>query len=166
MTAVVNEGLQVLVVSAFYRDNEPGGISTGCQFSTPDQGVDFCLHLEEGLPVYDKLSVADVRAELTRFAPRRHELDHKESLHVTMCIHWLQARGHLKPDEFNGTQFSCVIDGTIVTCERNPVTFDVRRKLQSDAAIDVTDIVHASVPGDRGLVDSLRVVLDHAREKP
>jgi hypothetical protein len=80
---------------------------------------------------------------------------------------WLQERGYIQPDEFNGTQFVCVIDDTIVTSERNPVTIDIRAKLRSDAAIDVSDIVNASqAPGyDRGLVASLRAVSDHARKR-
>lgn len=165
MTAV-NEGLQVIMVSAFYRDGEPGGIATGAQFPNGG-GVDLCVHLEEGLPVYDNLSVAEVLVDLAHLSPKRHELNHEESLHVTMCIYWLQERGYIQPDEFNGTQFVCVIDDTIVTSERNPVTIDIRAKLRSDAAIDVSDIVNASqAPGyDRGLVASLRAVSDHARKR-
>ena len=36
----MNEGLRVLMASAFYKDNEPGGIAAGFQFNG-DDGVEF-----------------------------------------------------------------------------------------------------------------------------
>lgn len=140
----MNEGLQVIMVSAFYRDDHPDGISAGMRFDGPDQGVEFCRHLEKCLPEYDMLTLEEVIAELRRLAPRRHELTQDEVDHVVMCIYWMRERGHIRPDEYNGPLFACVTSDTIVSCERNPVTFDVATKAVSDEAVDVTDVVKAS----------------------
>ncbi len=164
----MNRGLQILMVSAFWRDNEPDGISAGMKFDSPEGGVEFCTDLEKTLPLYDKLGLQHVRAELVRLAPHRHELDMRDVMHVVACIYWMQERGHIKPDEYNGTMFGCTLAGTIVSIEQNPVTVDVATALKSKSAVDVTDIFRASKGGpllDRGLTAAVRAVVDHKRRE-
>lgn len=164
----MNEGLQVLMVSAFWRDNEPDGISAGMRFDAPTNGVEFCTDLEKTLPLYDKLGLQHVRAELVRLAPHRHELDMRDVMHVVACIYWMQERGHIKPDEYNGALFACSHEGTLASCERNPVTIDVAAEIKGKSAVDVTDIFRASKGGpllDRGLTAAVRAVVDHKRRE-
>ena len=153
------------MVSGFWRDNEPGGIAAGMQFRENDDGVVFCQHLEACLPEYDKLTLEEVEGELRRLSPRRHQLSHAEVAHVIACVHWMQQRGHLKADEYNGTLFAGVMGGTVVSSEKNPITIDIATEMKSDNAVDVTDIVKASKLSDAGLKSSLRAVVDHARER-
>jgi len=163
----MNEGLQVIMVSAFYRDDKPGGIAAGMRFDAPDQGVDFCRMLEDGLREYDSLTLDEVLSELTRLAPSRHELTSDETAHVVMCIYWMRERGYIQPDEYNGPIFACITGDTVACCERNPVTFDVATKVVSDEAVDVTAVVRASKAPmlDRGLTASLRAIIEHARRR-
>jgi hypothetical protein len=156
--------LRVLMVSAFWRDDEPGGIAAGMQFPDED-GETFCQQLEDFLPEYDKLTLEEVQSELRRLSPRRLQLSRAEISHVIACVHWMQRRRHLTPDEYNGTMFAGVMDdGTIVSSEKNPITIDIATEMKSDNAVDVTDIFKASKLPDAGLKSSLRAVVDHARD--
>jgi hypothetical protein len=145
----MNPGLRILMVSGFWHDDEPGGIATGMQFPDGD-GETFCQQLEDCLPEYDKLTLEEVQNELRRLSPHRLQLSRAEISHVIACVHWMQRRRHLMPDEYNGTMFAGVMDdGTIVSSEKNPITID---------------LATAEMP-DAGLKASLRAVVDHARER-
>jgi len=162
----VNEGLQVLTVGAFYRDDEPGGIATGIQFGT-DEGAAFCAMLESLLPAYDARAniLQLVQDDLARLSARRERLSPAESAHVIMCIYWLQTRGHLVAGEYNGTMFVCLFNGAMLQVERNPVTMDLAVEMVGKNAVDVTDIIQASNPLDGGAVEAVKVVVEHARRR-
>src|SRR5208337_5012492 len=93
----MNEGLQVIMTSAFYRDGEPGGIAAGMKFA-PEEGVKFCNELEESLLEYDKFTFVQLQSELARLAPRRHDLRPSEACHVIACIYCMQVRNDIRSD--------------------------------------------------------------------
>lgn len=159
----MNEGLVVRMVSAFYRDNEPGGIATGMQFHG-DDGVEFCKLLVEALPRIDAETTVDIACRaLTYLSPRRHQLKPVEVADVISVVNWLQVRGHLVADEYNGTIFVCEFEGALVSCETNPVTIDLAKERTGEDAVDVTDILRAA----RGTLDggksAVRAAADHTR---
>jgi hypothetical protein len=153
----------VLMVSGFWRDDEPGGIAAGMQFKDRDEGLDLCRVLEASLATYDELTLQEVQSELRRLSPRRNELSSIEVMHVIMCVHWMQRRGHLKPDEFNGTLFAGTLEGNVFSTETNPVLMNLSSEMVGDNAVDMTEIIKASKLPDRGLVAAVRAVLDHKR---
>jgi hypothetical protein len=163
----MNEGLQVIMASAFYRDGEPGGIAVGMKFDSSCNGVAFCEQLEACLPEYDNIGLHLVERQIRHLAPRREgQLDAAEVMHVIACVHWLQTRGHLASDEYNGTIFACVYRGALVNCECNPVTLNLDSELAGKNAVDVTSIVKAShLVLDAGATDAIRTVVDHARRQ-
>ena len=161
----MNEGLQVIMTSAFYRDGEPGGIAAGMKFA-PEEGVKFCNELEESLLEYDKFTFVQLQSELARLAPRRHDLRPSEACHVIACIYCMQVRNDIRSDEYNGTIFACVLGKTLINCERNPVTLDLTKEMTSKSAVDITVIVKAShLPLDDGATAAIRTVVDHARRQ-
>ena len=56
----MNEGLEVVLVSAYYKNDKPGGIGISLTFDAPESGVNFCKGLKECLVEYDKLTVDEV----------------------------------------------------------------------------------------------------------
>lgn len=162
----MNEGLQVKNLSAHYRDNEPSGVGVMIEFVGPNDGVDFCRHIESCMPKYDRLTVAEVRSELERLSPKRYRLTQDEAAHVIACVHWLERNRHLVPDENNGMMFHCAYKDALIFCEYNPVTIDLDVKLASGNSVDITDIARASRGVlDTGVCDAIRVVTDHARAR-
>lgn len=158
----MNEGLKVLMVHAYFRDDQPGGIATGMMFDG-DDGIDFCRKMEGHLFEYDTHTLDDVVANLARRSPRRHVLTQREVRHVIMCVHWMQVRRHLVADEYNGTMFVCEYQGTIIPSEINPVTLDMSKVMTSKAAVDVTDILVAGQTTLDGGAEALRATMDHTR---
>jgi len=164
----MNEGLRVLMVSAYYKNDQPGGLGVTLKFpvDVPEgmSGVAFCRGLEACLPEYDKLTVGEVLEGLRALGEAR--LDRREAAaEAIMGVHWLQVRRHLAVDEYNGTLFNCIFQNTLINSETNPVTVDLAAAMKSGDPIDVTDVVTASKhPGlDPGLAPSIRAVVDHAR---
>ena len=159
----MNDGMRVLMVSAFYRDNEPGGIATGIEFRDGADGVEYCRRLAENMPLGDVAPVAGTLGFLAALSPRRHELSPVEAHAVICAINWLQCRRHLVADEYNGTMFVVEFDGALIQCERNPVTIDLAKECTGENAVDVTDILHAA----RGTLDggeaAVRAAADHVR---
>lgn len=163
--------LEVLAVSAYYKNDKPGGIGVGLNF-VGREGIDFCHELEANLGVYDRLLPLErVLQIVDKFSRDRPDFSDRSSLAIRSgavmdivgSIYWLQERGHLAPDEYNGLAFGCFRDGALVVSEVNPVTID--DAMTGLVAVDVTDIFRASkAPAlDQGLFASLRAVADHAR---
>jgi hypothetical protein len=161
----MNEGLQVVMVSAYYKNDKPGGIGVSLTFDVPGSGAAFCQGMEECLTEYDKLSVEELLDGLAKLSVNRPDSQFAAA-EAIMGVYWLQERGHLESDEYNGTMFNCMFRGTLVNSEKNPVTLDLASEMASKNAINITDIIKASkVPGlDHGLTASIRAVIDHARK--
>jgi hypothetical protein len=155
--------LEVLRVSAHFRNDKPDGLGVALDFNDSG-GVAFCLALEYGLAVYDRQQTTpeQILATLGKFARERPE-SHDAAAEVVMGVHWLQVRGHLAVDEYNGTLFCCVRGGNLLVVEDNPVAVDLDAATRS--AVDLTDVVMASrVPAlDPGLPSAIRAVVEHAR---
>ena len=161
----MNEGLEVVMVSAYYKNDKPGGIGVSLTFDVPESGVNFCLGMEECLTEYDRLSVEEVLAGLSQLSKTRPETRFAAA-EAIMGVYWLQARGHIASDEYNGTMFNCMFRGSLINSEKNPVALDLVAEMASKNAVNITDIIKASkVPGlDPGLTASIRTVIDHARK--
>jgi len=160
-----DEDLQILSVGAFFRDNEPGGIAGGLSWEDPQRGLALCEQLQEGLVAFDvaAATAADHVSALRTLSPSRHSLTSIDVHYLIMAVYWLQCRGHLVPDEYNGTIFVCMYKGALVQSERNPLTIDLDAELVGDHAVDVTDIVQASEKTlDLG-VAAIRATVDHVR---
>jgi hypothetical protein len=160
-----DEDLQILSVGAFFRDDEPGGIAGGLQWQDPQRGLALCEQLQDGLVAFDVAAAtpADHVSALRTLSPRRHSLTDIDVHYLIMAVYWLQCRGHLVPDEYNGTVFICMYKGALVQSERNPLTMDLDAEMVGPNAVDVTDIVKASqhtldlgVPAVRATVEHLR----------
>lgn len=162
----MNEGLQVIQVSAFYCNDRPAGIGVGVvlQFDKPGKGVEFCQRMEALLPAFND-SPDHHRENLARIAVDRDITtpDLQTAIRAIMCVHWLQHHGHLVPDEYNGTTFACTYKGMLINCERNPVTMDLDEAIPT--GVDVTEIFQASNRLDPGLIPSIRTVVEHARRR-
>lgn len=157
---MIHEKLQgVLLISGFYKNDVPGGVGTGLQFDKdPLAGISMCEDMVLNLRTYQN-PVSLSKRLLT--AGRRTEEDARRAI---MDVYWLQEHGFIEPDEFNGSQFICIVENSIINTEENPVTIDWSRL--DTGATDVTDILRASKnPMDRCTIASVRAVADHARKQ-
>jgi len=159
-------GVEVLNVSAWWRNDKPGGIGVGIEFaSNPGKGVAFCRVLESQLPVYDRqITVEEVLDQLSATARRRDQLTDLETMVIITNIYWLQERGRLRSDEFNGVVFTWTTKGTgqLAIGEQNPLFIDTHKAVS--AGIDVTEIVRAGGRLSDPHGAAFRAVLDHARD--
>jgi len=162
----MTDDLVVHGAAAFWRDNEPGGVSVQIDLKSPERGLRFCHQLVASLRVLDETPLEAHLTKLRAYSPRRERLSVEEGCDIIAIVNWLQVRGHLVSDEYNGTMFFCTVDGDVVMSEANPVTIDVRERMKGPAMVDVTDIVRASkaLTIDEGAKAALRVAQQHARE--
>lgn len=155
---------QILHVSGFWRNDRRGGLGFGYDFSgpgfKPTDGEAFARRLDESLRTYDRnANPADIEAQLRSLGEEKERLlvvgQHLPEEHngiALMNIHWLEQRGHLQADEFNGISWAWVPKGSteLALCEVNPIT------LVSYGTIDVTELVKTGAAG------AFRVVNDRA----
>ena len=158
--------LEVLYVAAYWKNDVPGGVNIEIPFE--DDGVDglaFCIALESLLPEIDQIvtvAVAEARlSELSRSRAMGRRPIERDALDIITLVYWLQERGHLVVDNFNGTMFLSRYDGKIVNTENNPATFDFEHEVPNGA--DVTDIVRGT--DRRGSEAALRLVTDDLRQR-
>jgi hypothetical protein len=152
---------QILRILAFWQNDRPGGLGVGIEFdpSEPTAGEEFSHELEARLASYDaNANASDILAQLSAVAAESHR-DPQMTASVIADIYWLQERGHLKADEYNGVAWSWIAAGTrdLATCEQNPILLD----MAGLRAIDVTDIARAP-----GALAALQAISDYARTEP
>ncbi len=104
-------GPWVVHVSAHWRDTDPDGIGLLLQFSPPN-GKAFVKVLDETVLDMDMRGVLPQAANefLKTFVSRGKPEEDRQLAVAT--IHWLETRGHLPSDEYNGITWG-VIDGRV-----------------------------------------------------
>jgi hypothetical protein len=112
-------------VEAFYKNDKPGGL--GIIYEFKDGGERFVAGLERAMETWDaNADPQDLLNQLDELGARREHvsLTDEENWVSLMNICWLELRGHLKPDRFNGAIF--LPDGTQAavrdaqTCDAHP----------------------------------------------
>ena len=152
--------LKVLNVSAFFANDRPGGIGLVLNLGEgPDRGVKVCRILESQLDVYDTHGVTPdfLIGQLREWADRGGMSDEEKIIAIT-SIYWLQERGHLTKDEYNGVIFAWTVGAVFMTGEQSPLLLDLSKAVRD--GIDVTEIVKAGPLADMG---AFRAVTDYAR---
>jgi hypothetical protein len=156
--------LNVFTVGVYWRNDQPGGI--GFTYDMKDGGIEFCEEIERTMPAMDisGITAERVTCRLRELALYGSDMNRRQAIECILNVHWLQTRGHLKPDEFNGTLFGCRFDEEFIAfSERNPVTITDHNV----HVMDVTDIAKAAgkMPLSKGNRDALRVATDYGREQ-
>jgi hypothetical protein len=150
----------IVRISAFWRNDRPGGLGVGIDFhDDPMGGEEYSRHLSRTLDTWDKNAApGDIVDQLRELANLETELSDRETFIAIADIYWLQERGHLETDEFNGVLWNWIADDTrtLVGSEQNPITLDPNTAIAT--GIDVTEIARA--PGSE---QALRTIMDHAR---
>src|SRR4051794_10628641 len=97
---------RVMSVSAFWRNDRPGGIGFTIQFEgrDPHAGSHYQEAVERSLLTWDKhANAADLLAQLADFATVGGASFTRQEQFVTIVnVAWLESRGHLASDDFNG----------------------------------------------------------------
>ncbi len=105
------DGARVVRLGAYYRSNEPGGIAI-----VHECDYEFLARLEAAVQAYDRHASEigsadkDVEAYLRQLEALRAEkltraLTQEELALALMNVFWLDSRGHLRADDFNGMQY-------------------------------------------------------------
>jgi hypothetical protein len=103
----------LISVSAFYKNNEPSGV--GFLQTTEDADLDkvvdrFVKSYEEAWATAGEAERSDLIShyfdQLVEFGTMKNDLTQSDCWMGIMNIWFLEKHGFLKPDEFNGCQFS------------------------------------------------------------
>jgi hypothetical protein len=118
--AAVQQAVTRLVgVAAFWRNDHEGGLSVYLGFSS-GASEPFVGAVQRAMTVYDASPNREpYLAWLAEVAPRKERLSKPEIFRAIASISWLEQRGHLVPDEFNGVIWLGRRDGELVSlsCE-------------------------------------------------
>lgn len=158
----------MVCVSAFWTADLSGGLGVKLPFENRPEGdgIKFCQELQRHLVEYDARPEPDYYiAQLREWGSRRGELTDEEMLLAIRNVYWLQERGHLRKDEYNGVLFVWTVEKskhmTMMTAEQNPVVIDVNAAARS--GIDTTEIMVAILADPFRPKAALTTVLDYAR---
>ncbi len=89
-------------VAAFWRNDQDAGVSICLDFASGG-GDAFADAVRQAMPSFDASATPErCMAWLAEVAGRKDQLSEVEILDVVACISWLEQRGDLLPDEFNG----------------------------------------------------------------
>lgn len=104
---------RLLKIGAYYKNDEPGGF--GAILTRDGFGDDLDLivtMIVNAIPAYDQAAsergasaVASHLEEQIRAIGNESDPDMRWVITAMCNIHWLENRGHLQPDEFNGMVF-------------------------------------------------------------
>lgn len=97
----------IFAACAFFRNNLPRGIGLTLVFDADDvAGNKFGECMDAGLLVYDKHAhPADLIRQLQSWTTKQLAKDKRLQICAFQNIYWLEQRGHLVTDEFNGVVF-------------------------------------------------------------
>ena len=101
MKSIQRKGLKLVTASAFYKNDLPGGI--GIHYPTPPK--DFIQMIDTLLLSWDANATPErIHEQLKEIGDyiAKDGKDEKTSLIAFVDIVWLESRGHLVPDEYNG----------------------------------------------------------------
>ena len=102
MKSIQRNGMRLMTASAFYKNDMPGGV--GIHYPHPPK--DFVQEIDALLLVWDANATPErIHAQLKEcgeYIQKHGDLDEKMSFVAFVDIVWLERRGYLTPDEFNG----------------------------------------------------------------
>lgn len=93
--------LPVTSISAFWKNDVPGGIGLTFRFGDRENGNRMLAGLEATLADYDRNATPEaIVAQLEAWGGTSLSMEQK---YVAVAnVYWLERRGHLKSDDFNG----------------------------------------------------------------
>jgi hypothetical protein len=156
-------------VSAFWENDRPGGLGMSIPFEDPKVGLKVCRVLHGALATYDahpEVAPDFYITQLRDFGSRAGALTDDEMMIAITNIYWLQERGYLAADEYNGVIFAWTVEAggacSLMMGEQNPVAIDLVAATRN--GIDVTEVVKATAKaGPFGSTAAFSTVLDYAR---
>jgi hypothetical protein len=156
-------------VSAFWANDRPGGLGFAIPFEDPKVGLKVCRVLHSALATYDahpEVAPNFYLAQLCDFGSRAGGLTDEEMMIAITNIYWLQERGYLAADEYNGVIFAWTVEEgrrrTLMMGEQNPLVIDHVGATRN--GIDVTEAVKATAKAGAFASDAaFTAVLDYAR---
>lgn len=102
--------MTVTSIWVFYKNDLPPGFGFGFGFEDPEIVPVIVELLESGLTTYDKnAKPGDVELffsqldELARIT-KTMKLSSENVVIAMQIVHWLEQRGYMRPDEYNGLQ--------------------------------------------------------------
>jgi len=102
MKSIQRNGLKLVTASAFYKNDVAGGV--GVSFPKPPKN--FIKMIDEMLLEWDTCATPESMhsqlKEIGEYIAKGGNPDYKVSLIAFVDIVWLESRGHLVPDNFNG----------------------------------------------------------------
>jgi len=157
LPCVINE------IRALWRGNFSGGLRLRLTFEhDPDGGEEFSRELLERLWTYDEQYATrqEIEAHLAGLGAHT-PLRPEDATRAIQHIYWLQVRGHLVPDPFNGVMWLCSGESDIFAMETNPCA------LREGQPVKLY-IKPPSVPGKTGNLDAARSAIHRtpSRGKP
>lgn len=98
--------MTVLSAWAFYKNDQPNGFGIG--FDDAKIVPIVMEHLESGLKLYDEHAKPDDpelffrQLDYIARESKVKKLSNADAVVAMQLVHWLEQRGHLRPDEYNG----------------------------------------------------------------
>jgi len=152
--------VRIVAVSAFWRNDKPGGLGLTKEFDGENDGAEFAQVLLDSLPQWDAHATALDNLEQLVEITRAGERDQRAAITALLNINWLVERGHLMADEYNGLQWALAQEdrGVVAITEKNPLTI-THVEGTFDEAVDVSVEVRAQSTA------ALRVINDWIRQQ-
>jgi hypothetical protein len=116
----IPKGVVPVIFGCFWRNDLPKGQGIG--FIVREQVPQFVSELERMMLVYDESvpDPAELVEQLADWALNWDKLQHSYYAVAAANIYWLETRGHLAIDDFNGCQIVCadrpLPESAIVPC--------------------------------------------------
>ena len=102
MKSIQRKGLTLVSASAFYKNDTAGGV--GVHY--PDPPKDFISTIDNLLMVWDANAtpkrIQEQLTEIGKFIGEGGQLQDNLAMAAFVNIVWLETRGHLIPDNYNG----------------------------------------------------------------
>ncbi|HLK36746.1 MAG TPA: hypothetical protein VKU41_08335 [Polyangiaceae bacterium] len=125
------EETRILRVAAFWREDEPGGITVHKGFDG-DEGNVFASACERAMPHFDMHETpGKATAWLGTYAQTFGDPSDSESedaKRAIATIHWLERRGHIKSDEYNGVLWIAHNGDTMIQLRHDAPSEAMRRE--------------------------------------
>jgi hypothetical protein len=100
----------------------------------------------ERLSFYDQHTTREaIEAQLEEWGAHRAALRSQDRISVVSYVFWLQARGHLTPDDCNGVIWYCSVGNDLVLMEHNPfgVDWDATERIKLPLGPEEPDDIEA-----------------------
>lgn len=140
MKGMMKGSVKIRLAAAYYRNDLPTGLGVGLNFEPgDDRGAALLVWAQAMMAVFDRAGPERAFAWLREQAPRaRGETLTRQAIEVAIAtVHWLEQRGHLASDEYNGMIWMGT-SGAGLFCLRNDELSEARmRELRAALPSDV-----------------------------